>query len=72
MRKQIVYIILSFFGTGNIASVNSFDPVWVRCFLTVFSPFTMTLLILLKILVPFLLVSCSFQALNIITKVSNK
>ncbi|XP_075215460.1 phosphatidylinositol glycan anchor biosynthesis class N [Lycorma delicatula] len=64
----IVYIILSFFGTGNIASVNSFDLVWVRCFLTVFSPFTMTILILLKILVPFLLVSCSFQALNIITK----
>uniref|UniRef100_A0A1B6CUA4 GPI ethanolamine phosphate transferase 1 n=1 Tax=Clastoptera arizonana TaxID=38151 RepID=A0A1B6CUA4_9HEMI len=64
----LIYVIVSFFGTGNIASINSFDPVWVRCFLTVFSPFTMTLLIVCKTIIPLFLVSCTFRAINIITK----
>ncbi|XP_039283685.1 GPI ethanolamine phosphate transferase 1 isoform X2 [Nilaparvata lugens] len=68
----LCYIVLSFFGTGNIASVNSFNIDWVRCFLTVFSPFTMTALILLKTLIPFLLVGCAFQALSIVSKVEMK
>ncbi|XP_069682129.1 GPI ethanolamine phosphate transferase 1 isoform X2 [Periplaneta americana] len=62
------YIFLSFFGVGNIASINSFDPTWVRCFLTVFSPFIMTILIMWKIMIPFLAVSCTFRALNIIVQ----
>ncbi|XP_054278110.1 GPI ethanolamine phosphate transferase 1 [Macrosteles quadrilineatus] len=65
----LMFIILSFFGTGNIASVNSFDVSWVRCFLTVFSPFTMMTLILLKTVIPFLLVTCSFRAVNIFSEV---
>ncbi|RZF33508.1 hypothetical protein LSTR_LSTR010164 [Laodelphax striatellus] len=68
----LCYIVLSFFGTGNIASVNSFNIDWVRCFVTVFSPFTMTSLILLKTLIPFLLVGCAFQALSIVSKVEMK
>lgn len=56
------FIIMSFFGTGNIASLSSFNPMWVRCFLTVFSPFTMFGLILVKITIPFLLVICAFRA----------
>ncbi|XP_046661956.1 GPI ethanolamine phosphate transferase 1 [Homalodisca vitripennis] len=61
----LTFVLLSFFGTGNVASVNSFDVSWVRCFVTKFSPFTMMALILLKTLVPFLLVACSFRAINI-------
>ncbi|GLV46026.1 Phosphatidylinositol glycan anchor biosynthesis class N [Carabus blaptoides fortunei] len=50
----LLYSILAFFGLGNIASLNSFDPMWVRCYLTVFSPFTMAALILFKTLIPYL------------------
>ncbi|PSN41373.1 GPI ethanolamine phosphate transferase 1 [Blattella germanica] len=67
---KLFYIFVSFFGTGNIASINSFDPTWVHCFLTVFSPFTMTLLILWKVMIPFLGVTCTFRALNIIVQVT--
>lgn len=66
---QVFYIFLSFFGTGNIASLNSFEVIWVRCFLSVFSPFTMMTLILVKVLVPFVLVSSVFRAINITIKV---
>lgn len=61
----VFYIFLSFFGTGNIASLNSFEVTWVRCFLSVFSPFTMMTLILLKVLIPFVIVSSIFRAVNI-------
>ncbi|XP_076268659.1 phosphatidylinositol glycan anchor biosynthesis class N [Rhynchophorus ferrugineus] len=60
----IVFIFIGFFGTGNIASLNSFDPMWVRAFLTVFSPFKMMGLILMKITVPFLFSCCVFRAIN--------
>ncbi|KAL1513033.1 hypothetical protein ABEB36_002516 [Hypothenemus hampei] len=64
----MVFIFIGFFGTGNIASLNSFDPMWVRAFLTVFSPFKMMGLILLKIMVPFLFTCCVFRAINSIGK----
>ncbi|PNF41340.1 hypothetical protein B7P43_G16621 [Cryptotermes secundus] len=66
---QLFYIVVSLFRSGNIASINSFDPNWVRCFVTVFSPFIMTLLILWKIMIPFLAVTCIYRALNIIVQV---
>lgn len=61
------FIIVSFFGTGNIASLSSFNPMWVRCFLTVFSPFTMFGLILIKITLPFFLVICAFRGITLFT-----
>ncbi|XP_014665671.1 PREDICTED: GPI ethanolamine phosphate transferase 1-like [Priapulus caudatus] len=68
----IFFIMLSFFGTGNIASINSFDPASVYCFLTVFSPFTMGALIVLKVLIPFILVSCAFHAVNVTVQVPTR
>ncbi|CAH0405346.1 unnamed protein product [Chilo suppressalis] len=62
------YIILAFFGTGNIASLNSFEVRWVTCFITSFKPFIITTLILLKTLSPFLLVACSFRAVQHLTE----
>ncbi|XP_042215038.1 GPI ethanolamine phosphate transferase 1-like isoform X2 [Homarus americanus] len=59
----LFFIVLAFFGTGNIASVNSFDPSFVYCFITVFSPFIMGSLLLFKIIIPFLLVTCFFHAI---------
>lgn len=54
----IFFGILSFFGIGNIASINTFDPATVYCFLTIFSPFVMGALILWKMVIPFIFVSC--------------
>ena len=59
----IFFGILSFFGVGNIASINTFDPATVYCFLTVFSPFVMGALILWKMVVPFIFVSCVFNTI---------
>uniref|UniRef100_A0A8D3BS14 GPI ethanolamine phosphate transferase 1 n=1 Tax=Scophthalmus maximus TaxID=52904 RepID=A0A8D3BS14_SCOMX len=46
---QVFFIITAFFGTGNIASINSFDPASVYCFLTVFKPFIMGGLMMWKV-----------------------
>ncbi|CAF0725015.1 unnamed protein product [Brachionus calyciflorus] len=56
----VFYLLLAFFGTGNMASINSFDPVSVYCFITVFSPFLMGFLLFLKITIPFLIVIAIF------------
>ncbi|KAM6217559.1 LOW QUALITY PROTEIN: GPI ethanolamine phosphate transferase 1-like [Rhynchocyon petersi] len=61
------FLVTALFATGNIASINSFDLV-VSCFLTVFSPFMMGALTLWKILVPFVLVMCTFEAVQLTTQ----
>ncbi|XP_026674612.1 GPI ethanolamine phosphate transferase 1 isoform X2 [Ceratina calcarata] len=58
------YTLLCFFGTGNMASISSFDPSWTRHFVTVFSPFTMFLLILFKISIPLMLIGCTGHTLG--------
>ncbi|XP_055560620.1 GPI ethanolamine phosphate transferase 1 isoform X4 [Falco cherrug] len=68
----VFFIVTAFFGTGNIASVNSFDPASVYCFLTVFSPFIMGGLLVLKVVIPFVLVSCAFEAVQVTTQLSSK
>ncbi|XP_064362966.1 GPI ethanolamine phosphate transferase 1 isoform X2 [Dromaius novaehollandiae] len=68
----VFFIVTAFFGTGNIASVNSFEPASVYCFLTVFSPFVMGGLLVLKVVIPFVLVSCAFEAVQVTTQLSSK
>ncbi|XP_072461612.1 GPI ethanolamine phosphate transferase 1 isoform X2 [Notamacropus eugenii] len=68
----VFFIVIAFFGTGNIASINSFDPSSVYCFLTVFSPFMMGSLMMWKILIPFVLVMCAFEAIQVTTQLSSK
>ncbi|XP_074135140.1 GPI ethanolamine phosphate transferase 1 isoform X1 [Sminthopsis crassicaudata] len=68
----VFFILTAFFGTGNIASINSFDPSSVYCFLTVFSPFMMGSLMMWKILIPFVLVMCAFEAIQVTTQLSSK
>ncbi|XP_072366220.1 GPI ethanolamine phosphate transferase 1 isoform X4 [Scyliorhinus torazame] len=67
----IFFIVTAFFGTGNIASVNSFDPASVYCFLTVFNPFVMGALMMWKILIPFVIVMCAFEGIQVSTRLSS-
>lgn len=66
----LAYVLLSFFGTGNLASISSFDPNAVRCFVGTFSPFVMAGLIVVKLFVPVLLVMCASTAINVAGGVS--
>ncbi|KAK0425172.1 hypothetical protein QR680_009070 [Steinernema hermaphroditum] len=59
----VAFILLGFFGTGNIASLNSFNPSFLRLFLTVFSPFTMAALLIVKIAIPFALVAFAYTTI---------
>ncbi|KAJ8789222.1 hypothetical protein J1605_022157 [Eschrichtius robustus] len=68
----VFFLMTAFFGTGNIASVNSFDLASVYCFLTVFSPYMMGALMMWKILIPFALVMCAFEAVQLTTQLSSK
>lgn len=65
---SILYILSSLFGTGNIASVSSFDPNWVRCFVSTFAPFLMATLIIVKLIIPVLLVMCAVKLIISINK----
>ncbi|XP_014290519.1 GPI ethanolamine phosphate transferase 1 [Halyomorpha halys] len=68
----VFYIILSFFGIGNLASLNSFDMTWIRSFITLFSPFLMMSLMIVKVLLPFILVTSAFRFVCFITNANSK
>ncbi|KAK7114393.1 GPI ethanolamine phosphate transferase 1-like [Littorina saxatilis] len=72
LRRVFFFIFLittAFFGTGNIASINSFDPASVYCFLTVFNPFVMGAIMMTKVLLPFLVVTCMLRAVQVVTRI---
>ena len=66
-RRCVAYLVfthISFFGTGNFASLSSFDLSSTYRFLSVFDPFTMAALLLLKVLLPFFLLVVAFVFLH--------
>uniref|UniRef100_A0A1Q3FC79 GPI ethanolamine phosphate transferase 1 n=1 Tax=Culex tarsalis TaxID=7177 RepID=A0A1Q3FC79_CULTA len=68
----VIYMLIAFFGTGNMATVSSFDPNWVRFFISTFSPFIMAILVVLKLLIPIFILVCVLKSLQIITHVKSQ
>ncbi|KAJ4880416.1 GPI ethanolamine phosphate transferase 1 protein [Raphanus sativus] len=59
VRIPLIFMILfnvAFFGTGNFASITSFEISSVYRFITIFSPFLMAALLIFKLFIPFMLV----------------
>uniref|UniRef100_A0A8R1I1N8 GPI ethanolamine phosphate transferase 1 n=1 Tax=Caenorhabditis japonica TaxID=281687 RepID=A0A8R1I1N8_CAEJA len=66
LRRALICVSLvlgTLFGTGNFASINSFNPSTLNLFISVFSPFTMAILLVLKLLLPILLVASTIAAI---------
>ncbi|KAF6159865.1 hypothetical protein GIB67_032949 [Kingdonia uniflora] len=67
MRVPLIFMVLfnvAFFGTGNFASIASFEISSVYRFITIFSPFLMAALLVFKLFIPFMLVICVFSAIT--------
>jgi len=67
VRSGLFYLFfyyISFFGTGNIASMSSFEVSSTYRFTTVFDPFLMGALLIWKVLIPLFVVACLHHTIN--------
>ncbi|KAH8859835.1 GPI ethanolamine phosphate transferase 1 [Schistosoma japonicum] len=74
--QQIFFLTISFFGTGNIASINSsnkpiysdhfsFDPRSTFCFTTILNPALMAILLLIKVICPMLFLGVIYAVIQL-------
>ncbi|TNN19523.1 GPI ethanolamine phosphate transferase 1 [Schistosoma japonicum] len=61
----IFFLTISFFGTGNIASINSFDPRSTFCFTTILNPALMAILLLIKVICPMLFLGVIYAVIQL-------
>ncbi|ORZ23222.1 Phosphatidylinositolglycan class N-domain-containing protein [Absidia repens] len=61
----LFFINISFFGTGNVASLGSFTLESVYRFVTVYNSFLMGTLLIVKVLVPFVVIASVFGVLTV-------
>ncbi|CAH8840711.1 unnamed protein product [Trichobilharzia szidati] len=74
-RQSLFFIFLltvSFFGTGNIASVNSFDPRSTFCFTTILNPALMAVFLLIKVISPMLFLGVIYAAVQLFSDNSSQ
>ncbi|KAK6022704.1 phosphatidylinositolglycan class [Ostertagia ostertagi] len=65
LRRAVIcvsFVLATIFGTGNFASMNSFNPSTLSRYISVFSPFIMATLLVLKIFIPLLMIALLFAA----------
>lgn len=68
----LTFAIVSFFGTGNIASLNTFDPKSIQTLVTTFNPWLMGGLLFLKVILPFFMVALFAFAVQFATQMPKK
>jgi len=63
----VYFIFVSFFGTGNVASINSFHIASTYCFQTIFNPWIQGMVLSMKVLIPLLMVTVIFRSMHSMT-----